>query len=462
MKARHALREFVRKCPATAKAVTERAESGITTDMTNVETLIVGAGISGLATAASIGRGTNLLVLERDDEPGGYCKTVKKDGFVWDYSGHFFHFKHPDIEAWLKARMPGQTVRTVQKKSFISFAKRMVDFPFQKNIHQLPQEDFIDCLHDLYFARQPGQTQPETNFKEMLYARFGRSIAEKFLIPYNEKLYATDLSTLDRDAMGRFFPHADLTDIIRNMRQPDNATYNAAFTYPEGGAIEYVNALLREVEPAALKLGESLTAIDLSKKVARTTKGEYRFERLVTSAPFPKLLELCGVPFDPTTYTWNQVLVFNLGFDSKGPKDIHWLYVPDRARSFYRVGFYDNIFDSPRMSLYVELGFPRDARIDVAAERARVLKHLSDEGLVTTQKLVAEHSVVMNPAYVHITKQSLGEVARVKAELAAKGVHSIGRYGGWTYCSIEDNILEARTLTTGLGLAKAWPMTKQA
>ena len=26
------------------------------------------------------------------------------------------------------------------------------------------------------------------------------------------------------------------------------------------------------------------------------------------------------------------------------------------------------------------------------------------------------------------------------------GVHSIGRYGGWTYCSIEDNIVEARAL----------------
>ena len=30
--------------------------------------------------------------------------------------------------------------------------------------------------------------------------------------------------------------------------------------------------------------------------------------------------------------------------------------------------------------------------------------------------------------------------------LALGGVHSIGRYGGWTYCSIEDNIVEARAL----------------
>jgi hypothetical protein len=29
-------------------------------------------------------------------------------------------------------------------------------------------------------------------------------------------------------------------------------------------------------------------------------------------------------------------------------------------------------------------------------------------------------------------------------------VESIGRYGGWTYCSIEDNILEARRVVAGM------------
>ena len=36
------------------------------------------------------------------------------------------------------------------------------------------------------------------------------------------------------------------------------------------------------------------------------------------------------------------------------------------------------------------------------------------------------------------------------AELAARDVHSIGRYGSWTYCSIEDNIVEARALAARL------------
>jgi protoporphyrinogen oxidase len=419
--------------------------------MKSVETLVVGAGISGLATAAALGEGADVVVLEADAEVGGYCKTVKKEGFTWDYSGHFFHFKHPDIEAWLRARMPGQDVRTVNKRSFVSYGGKQIDFPFQKNIHQLPQAEFVDCLHDLYFARTPGASapQPEENFKQMLYARFGRSIAEKFLIPYNEKLYATDLATLDKDAMGRFFPHADLTEIIRNMKQADNATYNATFTYPEGGAIEYVRALQSAVKPAAVRLSEPVTKLDLKAKIATTPDGEYRYHRLVSSVPFPRLLQLAGVPHDPTVFTWNQVLVFNLGFDSKGPRDVHWVYYPSRDLAFYRVGFYDNIFEGPRMSLYVELGFPSDAKPDVGAARERVLAGLRADGVLTTQKLIAEHSVLMNPAYVHITRGSLAAHAKLSAQLREAGVFSIGRYGGWTYCSIEDNILEARALVRG-------------
>lgn len=419
--------------------------------MESVGLLVVGAGISGLATIAFAGARTkaDYLVIDRDSEIGGYCKTVKKEGFVWDYSGHFFHFKHPDIESWLRERMTGQEIRTVNKKSFIAYKSEWIDFPFQKNIHQLPKAEFIDCLVDLYMARAPGASNekaPENNFKEMLYARFGRSIAEKFLIPYNEKLYATDLSLLDKDAMGRFFPHADLTDIVRNMRTPDNATYNASFTYPRGGAIEYVNALASEVKADRISLEETLVSIDLRTRVAKTSKREVHFERLVSSVPFDKLVQLCGLKYDEGAFSWNKVLVFNLGFDKKGPKDVHWTYFPDRARSFYRIGFYDNIMDGDRMSLYVELGFSKDATIDFAAMEARVLGDLHAEKILTDQKLVASHSVVMDPAYVHITRKSMAEHARLTRVLNAHGVYSIGRYGGWTYCSIEDNIVEARAL----------------
>jgi protoporphyrinogen oxidase len=402
--------------------------------MDSVRTLIVGAGVTGLATAAALSShgDDDYLVLESDREIGGWCKTVKKDGFVWDYSGHFFHFKHPEIEAWLRERMPGQRVRTVTKASFIAYKGRHIDFPFQKNIHQLPQDEFIDCLHDLYFARAPGVARQveERSFHDMLHARFGRSIAEKFLVPYNEKLYACDLATLDKDAMGRFFPHADLTAIVRNMKAPDNATYNATFTYPEGGAIEYVKALASEVPTDRIALGEALIGVDIERHIATTTKRKIRYERLISSAPFDALARFTGLWHEASAFTSNKVLVHNLGFDRKGARGVHWVYYPDRTISFYRVGYYDNIFDTDRLSLYVELGFPTGATIDVEASRERVLADLRAVGVIDTHQLVASHAVVMDPAYVHITRASLAEHARLSGILRAHGVHPVGRYGG--------------------------------
>ncbi len=81
-------------------------------------TVVIGAGVSGLGFAnwwRQKRPDDEVVVLEREAEAGGYCRTVVRDGFVWDYSGHFFHFKHPEIEAWLRERMPGQEVRTVER-----------------------------------------------------------------------------------------------------------------------------------------------------------------------------------------------------------------------------------------------------------------------------------------------------------------------------------------------------------
>jgi protoporphyrinogen oxidase len=428
--------------------------------MESVRHLVIGAGISGLA-ACAFSKEQDYLILEAGDEIGGYCKTVKRDGFTWDYSGHFFHFKHGDIEAWLRERMRAQRIVAVEKKSFIAYKGGLVDFPFQKNIHQLPKDELIECLYDLYFARssdvpRAGEPKREANFKEMLYARFGRGIAERFLIPYNEKLYACDLSTLDKDAMGRFFPYADLTDVIRNMRVADNASYNSTFTYPEGGAIEYVNALASAVRPGAIALGERLIGLDLHRRTAKTTKREIRFERMVSSAPFNQLVKMAGLAHDEAAFTWNKVLVYNLGFDRKADTGRHWIYYPDPATSFYRIGYYDNIFDTDRLSLYVELGYPRTAELEkpeIDRVRARVLADLEKEGVTRGHALVAHHSVVMDPAYVHITRASMAEHARLTRILRANGVYSIGRYGGWTYCSIEDNIVEARALAADFDAA---------
>ena len=405
--------------------------------------LIIGAGVSGLSYAAATDN--DYLVIEAEERIGGYCKTIYRDGFVWDYSGHFFHFQHPELRDYVMQRIAPDEMLTVQKHTQILYRDRHVDFPFQMNIHQLEQQEFIDCLYDLFTIPEGA---PSDTFKQMLYAKFGRSIAEKFLIPYNTKLYATDLDRLDVDAMGRFFPYADREQIVRNFRHPEGKSYNATFLYPKQGCIRIVDSIASHVDAGRIALGERLLSVDPATHTATTTHRTVHYDRLVSTMPLPKLLSLCGIPYDDEVYTWNKVLVFNLGFDAKGPERTNcWLYIPENKYIFYRVGFYDNIIGQDRMSLYVEIGFAKNEPVgDTDVLLQRTLDDLHTAGIVTDQHLVAEHHVVMDPAYVHITRRSEADKQERMQQLAEQDIYSIGRYGAWKYCSLEDNIYDAFSL----------------
>jgi protoporphyrinogen oxidase len=251
--------------------------------------------------------------------------------------------------------------------------------------------------------------------------------------------------------MGRFFPEVRFADVVGAASRPWG--YNATFTYPVTGAVTYIDALRRDLDPNDLLLGEPVTAIDLAAKVATTTRRRIRYRHLVTSAPLPRTLAMCGVPVEPDTWSWNRVLVFNLGFDRKGPLrpggETHWLYVARRDVPFYRVGFYDAITGGDRLSLYVEVGLPATGAIDGDGLRAACLAGLRTLGIVVDERLISEHHVLMDPAYVHLTPAGMAATSSALSMLSARQVHSIGRYGAWTYCSIEDNLLQARALVEG-------------
>ena len=77
--------------------------------------LIIGAGITGLSYAAYTNN--DYIVIEKDDQVGGYCRTIKQDGFVWDYSGHFFHFQDQAIKNLIFSGINADDVLTVTKRS---------------------------------------------------------------------------------------------------------------------------------------------------------------------------------------------------------------------------------------------------------------------------------------------------------------------------------------------------------
>ena len=416
--------------------------------------LIVGGGVTGLAVAGFLADEYNCLLLEKEDEIGGYCRTLYQDGFTWDYSGHFFHFQHPWIRDYVERHMDHREILKINKISRVFFRGSYVDYPFQFNIHQLPLSDFLQCLSDMHEAQKCVEAN-YTSFREMIYGRYGRALADMFLLPYNEKLYATPTDRLDPDAMGRFFPHIDFGTLLANLagRIATN-TYNDVFTYHRRGAKAYVDGLAAHIPPGVIQTGAGCTRIDLDRHEAYVGSERLGYDRLVISAPLPRILELVGEVAPPSLLTANKVLVFNLGFDGPSLERDHWVYYPEPEWVFFRVGHYDNMLGEQRMSLYVELSMPSDAVVDTSDLLRRVLSDLGRVGVTRDHRLTSHAHVVLDPAYVHVSSAANAFAEETCARFEAQDVFPLGRYARWIYCSIEDNIVAAHRLARSWGAAR--------
>jgi protoporphyrinogen oxidase len=412
--------------------------------MLKTDILIIGGGITGLSVASFLGNEEDYLILEGGSELGGYCKTTIRNGFVWDYSGHFFHFRNKEIKDYIMANMDCEVVE-VEKITDIDYKGTIVDFPFQYNINQLPKEDFLECLIDMYNVGEVDNN----NFKSYVNSSLGQATSEKFLIPYNEKLYATDLNNLDANAMGRFFPkNIDFKELMDRMAKTSRyKSYNDTFIYPVNGSYEFVKAILKTVDETKIMTDTFVGTLDLENKIAHTSRGPVKFNKLVSTMPFNKLLATLGRHSEDLTS--NKVAVFNLGFNKGTNIKTHWRYFPGKE-VFYRIGFYNNILGQDKMSLYVEIGATTNQELNEEELLRTVLKDLKSSKIITDHVLTDHQFIVMDPAYVHITKKSESTYNYWSDLNNSKGIYSIGRYGSWTYCSIEDNIIQAKELAKKL------------
>lgn len=415
--------------------------------------LIVGAGISGLTFANY--SDDDYLIVEKEKEVGGYCRTVKRNGYTWDFGGHFFHFKTDEFKKKFIDKMKQEDIIYNNKCTKILYKGKFIDFPFQTNIHQLEKDEFIDCLYDLF---NKSEKEKYDNFLDMLYGKFGKSIVEKFLKPYNEKLYATDLRNLDVDAMGRFFPYADKEAIINNMKNSKVNSYNSTFLYPKNGAGSFIEILYNNLDKNKVLLNTKVESIDLKEKRAQLSNGKsVEYEYLINTMPLNKFLKaITGHDELLKELSYNKVLILNLGFDKSSPrcKEEHWIYIPDKNCNFYRAGFYNNILGDEKLSMYIEIGFNKDDKITdkiIEKELNETLINLKKENIIDdTMKLIDYEPIVMDPAYVHINTETTKKIDLLKDKLKKQNVYTIGRYGAWIYNSMEDSMISAKELAEEL------------
>jgi hypothetical protein len=144
-----------------------------------------------------------------------------------------------------------------------------------------------------------------------------------------------------------------------------------------------------------------------------------------------------------------SVLDINLGINRKGITDQHWIYFPESATSFYRAGCYSNFAGScapsNAASLYLEISYLPGTDYNQRGIIDDALQSLTRCGMLKSSDRILVESVIDIPyAYVVYDNFRKKNLPSIMNFLKSNGIRSIGRYGSWSYMSMEDTILEGR------------------
>ena len=161
--------------------------------------LILGAGPAGLTVANKLLQYgiKSFLVLERESEAGGLCRSTEVDNSPFDVGGgHFLDVRRPKVNEFLFNFMPEDEWDKYERDSRIEVNGNIINHPIEANIWQMKLEDQVEYLKSIAVAGcNIGKDKPD-EFVDWIYWKLGDRIANDYMIPYNQKMFGDNLNAL--------------------------------------------------------------------------------------------------------------------------------------------------------------------------------------------------------------------------------------------------------------------------
>lgn len=420
--------------------------------------LVLGGGVTGLAAARTLdAAGAEFLVLEREAEAGGWCRSISPGRYTFDFSGHFLHVSDPGMRDWILG-IPGVPWRAVDRDARVWLRGRLTPYPFQVHLGGHDPAFVSRCLAD--FSRERirdalGEERPPEHFAAWLRQRFGREMCRAFFYPYNRKMWRTPLEDLGYDWTGWSVPVPRFADLLAGAGGDirSGIGYNARFHYPARGGIGALAAVVARGVGNRLRTGTTVVGIDLRARKVFASGGEVLpYDAMISTIPLPELAAVSeGLPpaarRASASLSWVKVLAVNFGIRNPGRTPGHWVYVPERNVPFFRVGFLSNVAPSSApagcASVFVERSFPAAARVSVRREVRAAATDLKKMGVLRRGSRIEEiRPVMLDPGYVVFDKRREGIVSLLRREFVRRGVFLAGRYGSWDYYGMEKSMAD--------------------
>ena len=440
------------------------------------KTAIIGGGPTGLSAAYHLGH--DALLLERHSMVGGWCRSIKDNGFTFDYAGHIMFSNDPYVLE-LYELLLGSNVHWQNREAWVYSKNVYTRYPFQGALYGLPPDVIKECIMGAIEARfgTTGKTAPSTaragdccadggvtlpggnvaaldkrgpaNFEEFIHQVWGAGIAKHFAIPYNRKLWAVPLTEMETSWLGGRVPLPNLEEIIDGALQPVAKPMgpNARFGYPlRGGFQALVSGFVPHIK-GTIELNADVVQVSPRQRTIALRDGRrYQYDSLISTMPLPELVKIIGdeapeeVKQAAAGLKHISVRCVNLGVARENITEKHWIYYPEDT-IFHRIFVQGNA--SPECNppggfgitceityspTWKPLPFSGQELID------RCIQDCIKVGMFREDdKIIAANEVDMPYAYVVYDHARARNVETIKAWLGKHDIILAGRYSEWEY-----------------------------
>ncbi|OGM66275.1 hypothetical protein A2985_00800 [Candidatus Woesebacteria bacterium RIFCSPLOWO2_01_FULL_43_11] len=412
--------------------------------------VILGAGPTGLGAAYQLNElgYRNWSLYEKNDYIGGLSTSfIDAKGFTWDIGGHIIFSK---IERFNKLvdELLGDDCLSHQRESWIWLKDTFIRYPFQNNFHFLPRDIVLDCISGL--VKNLGHQNSYRNFEEWIHHQFGEGIAKYFMIPYNEKVWATPLKMLGFNWIGDRVSVIDINKIMRSIIYQSNDSDwgpNNTFRYPlYGGTGDLFNRFMPYIKDN-LFLKKDVFKVDPQKKVICFNDGEQAsYDILISTIPLNELVNSLTEKPEAVTKAaeellWAGGLIVGIGINKPCPSKKNWMYFPQGDSPFYRVTYLSNY--SPNLtpagdyfSFLAETSYSKfktvskDAIIEETIQGLIKSKLLDEED---RKKIVSTYLIDIKYSYPVPFMNRDNVLKLIQTYLRDNAIYSRGRFGGWKY-----------------------------
>jgi UDP-galactopyranose mutase len=423
--------------------------------VSSVPVVIVGAGPAGLSAAFHLAPRTDSILIEREEEAGGLCRSFDLHGVTFDLGGHAFFTKHDDVRV-LVEQLCKVGVHRQPRQAWVYSHETLIAYPFQSHLYGLPVDVVRDCLVGLFESTAVDDAPPE-NLEDWIVRSFGRGIADHFLTPYNEKLWAFRLSEIAPTWTEQRIVRPDVAAIVAGALSPQEFQDfpNATVSYPSEGGFWGLYEGFVDHAADRIRYSSPVESIDLAERTVVLEGGErIAYEYLISTMPLDSLVQRAR-DIEPccrraaAALRHNSLHLVNVVVPKERWTERQRIYVADASVPFHKLVFNSNsspaLREQPHFGIQAEVSFSPEKSVDLESLEQRVVTSMVAMGVIRdVRDVLATSRVTLPYAYPVYTRDTAASREHLLSTLQRFGVFCAGRFGEWLYINSDDAVLRGK------------------